>query len=105
MLNKIYRFFYPGRDPVEIRRRYDIPDNIEFQWEMHADGYIVITSEQLPGFIAEAKNSSEIIDAFNEAILVYFDVPKKYGDIVFPELNIAGFGTVSYKNKNKFQLA
>jgi hypothetical protein len=40
-----------------------------------------------------------MLDAFNEATLVYFDVPKKYGDIAFPELNIAGFGTVSYENK------
>jgi len=104
MLNKIYRFFYPGKNSFEIRKNFNISDNIKFNLKMFSDGYIVITSEELPGFISEAKNSSEILDALNNALMVYFDVPKKYGDIAFPALNIDGYGVISYKNK-KLQLA
>lgn len=104
MLNKVYRFFYPGKNPFEIRRRFCIPENIKFNLEMFSDGYIVVSSEQLPGFVAEAKNSSEILDALNDALMVYYNVPKKYGDIAFPALNIEGHGTISYENK-KLQLA
>jgi hypothetical protein len=105
MLNKIYRFFYPGKNPLEIRKNFNIPENIKFNLEMFSDGYIVISSDELPGFVSEARNSSEILDALNNALMVYFDVPKKYGDIAFPALNIEGHGTISYENKNKLQLA
>ena len=104
MLNTIYRFFYPGKSDSEIRKNYKIPDNIKFNLQMFSDGYIVISSEELPGFTAEAKNSGEVLDALNDALMVYFDVPKKYGDIAFPSLTIEGHGTISYANK-KLQLA
>lgn len=99
MLNKIYRLFFPGESDAEIRREYNIPDNVKFNLKMFSDGYIVMTSEELPGFTAEAKNSSEILDALNDAAMVYFDVPRRKGDIAFPVLNIEGYGTISYKNK------
>ena len=104
MLNTIYRSFYPGKSDFEIRKEFNIPDNIKFNLELLPDGFIVITSSELPGFISEAKNSSEILDALNNALTVYFDIPKKAGDIVFPILNIEGHGTISYQNK-KLQLA
>ena len=105
MLNKIYRFFNPGENHEIIRRDFNIPENINFQLEMFSDGYIVISSDELPGFIAEARNSSEILDALNNALTVYFDVPRKCGDIIFPALDIAGHGTISYSDKNSFKLA
>lgn len=103
MLNKIFRLFRPQINPELIREKYNIPQNIKLNIELTKDGWFVAASPDLPGLIAQARNAKELLEMVNDAILTYFDVPKKESDFVFDTINIAGHGTISYKHKNKFQ--
>jgi len=98
MLNRIYRFFCPAKNPEIVRHDYGIPEKIEFKFELRPDGWLVLTSEQLPGLITEGRDPQELLEMFNDAVLTYFDVPKSESDIVFPSINLTGIGEVSYKN-------
>lgn len=91
--NKIFRFFVPGKTALEIKKKYGIPDRLSMKIRFTRDGYFVLTCNELPGLITEAKDGKELIYMFNDAVLSYFDVPKSEGDIVFNELNIDGHGT------------
>lgn len=93
MLNQIFRFIFPPLSPVEIKRKYNIPNKLNLTVELTADGFFVLTSEELPGLITEAKDGKELIKMFNDAVLTYYDVPKREGDIAFDRLNIDGYGT------------
>jgi hypothetical protein len=105
MFNSIYRFFYPAKNPDEIRRFYGVPEKIDFNFELQPDGWMVLTSDQLPGLITEGRNPQELLKMFNDAVLTYFDVPKKYADFVFPAIHLSGLGNVSYKNAHSRCLA
>lgn len=80
--------------PAEIAKKYNIPPEIRFKFESN-DGWIVATSDDLPGFITEARNPQELLEMINDGILTYFDVPRRVGDIVHNQMTIDGFGTVS----------
>lgn len=95
----VYRFFYPAKDPDEVRRVYGIPENISCHFELRPDGWMVLTSDQLPGLITEGRNPQEVVEMFNDAILTYFDVPKRDADIIFPSLNLSGIGIITHKDK------
>jgi hypothetical protein len=97
-LNILYRQLYPAKTPDEIRRDYGIPDKIDFKIEFCMDGWMILTSEQLPGLITEGRDPKNLLEMFNDAVLTYYDVPKKDADIVFPKILLSGIGTVSYKN-------
>lgn len=100
LFNQIYRVFNPAKSPDEIRSTYGIPEKIDFHFELHRDGYMVLTADQLPGLVTEGKDSKELLEMFNDAVLTYYDVPKKEADFVFPALDLSGIGTVSYKNSD-----
>lgn len=89
MFNKIFRLFYPQENPAKIREKYNIPANIRLNIELTKEGWFVVTSPDLPGLITEARNAKELLDMVNDAILTYFDVPKKESDFVFDAINIA----------------
>lgn len=97
MLNKLLRFIYPAKNSANIAEKYNIPSHIRFHFESTKDGWIVATSEDLPGFITEARNPHELLRMINDGILTYFDVPKRVGDIVHDAMTIDGYGTVSLK--------
>ena len=103
MLNKIFRLFYPQKNSSEIREKYHIPANIRVNLSLDKDGWFVVTSPDLPGLITQARDAKELLDMTNDAVLTYFDVPKKESDIIFQSINIDGHGTFSYKNKNQPQ--
>lgn len=86
LFSPIYRFFSSARDPEEVRRAYGIPDNITFHFEARADGWMVITSDQLPGLVTEGRDFQELLEMFNDAVLTYFDVPRRDADIIFPAI-------------------
>lgn len=94
----IYRFFYPAKDSEAVRREYGIPENITCQFELRSDGWMTLTSDQLPGLVTEGRNPQEVVEMFNDAILTYFDVPKRDVDILFPSLNLTGIGTITHKD-------
>jgi len=106
MLNSIYRFFYPAKNSSDIRRKYNIPDKINFKIRFQ-DNYIILTSSDYPGLITQAKTLKELLYMFNDAILTYYDVPKREGDIVLGKINtnIEGIGTIMYEDKKIKQLA
>ena len=104
MLNKIYRYFQPQQDPYSIKKKYGIPDNISLTVEFK-DGWFIVTSPELPGLITEGRNGDELLGMVNDAILTYFDVPKKESDYVFNMLNINGVGRFSYDKKKVLQTA
>jgi len=99
ILNKIFRFIYPAKNPIDIARQYNIPEQIRFCFESTKDGWIVATSDDLPGFVTEAHNPQELLKMINEGVLTYFDVPKKEGDIVHDRMTIDGYGVVSLKEQ------
>lgn len=97
MFNSIYRFFYPAKSSIDIRKKYNIPDKINFKVRFKND-YIILTSSDYPGLITQAKTPKELLDMFNDAILTYYDVPKREGDVVLEKINIEGIGTIKYED-------
>ncbi|MCD4705428.1 hypothetical protein K8R66_05125 [bacterium] len=91
--NKIFRVFVPAKSALEIKNKYNIPSELSMKIRFTENGYFVLTCNELPGLITEAKNGKELIRMFNDAVLSYFDVPKLEGDIVFNKLDIDGHGT------------
>lgn len=99
--NKIFRFLFPETHPLQVKKKYGIPEKIDFNVKRKPNGWFVITSPDLPGLISQCKNLDELIEVYNDAVLTYFDVPKRESDYVFNELNLHGFGQLKLKdNKN-----
>lgn len=94
MFNKLFRSVFPARNPADIAREYKIPSQIRFKFQTK-DGWIIATSENLPGFITEARNPQELLEMINDGILTYFDVPRRVGDVVHNQMTLDGYGTVS----------
>lgn len=92
MINSLIRLFYPAKSPQEIQKEYGIPGNFSVKIRFTKDGYFVLTCPQLPGLITEAKDGKELIKMFNDAVLNYYDVPKRVGDVINNVLTIDGHG-------------
>ncbi|OGL89436.1 hypothetical protein A3H75_01395 [Candidatus Uhrbacteria bacterium RIFCSPLOWO2_02_FULL_51_9] len=92
----LYRLFFPQKDPKYIKSQYNIPDVISWQIELNKNG-LVATSTELPGLVTNAKNPEELLEMINDAVLEYFDVPKRESDYIFDTLNLHGQGTVLLK--------
>ncbi|MEK7496849.1 MAG: hypothetical protein AAB657_03000 [Patescibacteria group bacterium] len=86
----IFRAVYPHQDPVSIKREYGLPNQINLQVQISADGWFVVTSPDLPGLVTQARSQSELIEMVNDAVLTYFDVPKTKADIVYDQFNLGG---------------
>lgn len=102
MLNKIYRSIFPAQEETAVKKQYGIPSQISLTLELK-DGCFVITSPDLPGFITQARNSEELLDMVNDAVLTYYDVPKRVSDFVYNKIDIHGIGTFSYAEKRALQ--
>ncbi len=105
--NKFSKFidFVLNRKPAgEIRREYNIPEKINFVFNIKSGGWLVVTSPDLPGLITEAKDFKSLMRMVNDAVLTYFDVPKHKADEVFSQLTINGVGTISTAN-HKYRMA
>lgn len=101
MFNKIFRLIFPAKDGFTIRKKYSIPDEIKLKLNIKSDGWTIITSPDLPGLITQARGTKELLDMVNDAVLTYYDVPKKVGDIVYDGVNLEGIGTISYTSQQK----
>lgn len=62
--------------PHQIKFKYGIPDKINFKIKTTKDGWMLITSPDLPGLITQAKNPKQLHKMINDAVLTYFDVPE-----------------------------
>lgn len=100
MLNKLLRLIYPAQQPMDLVRNYNIPPQIRFNFQTK-NGTIIATSDDLPGFVTEAKDAQELLTMINDGILTYFDVPWRAGDIVHNHMTIDGYGTVSMEERRQ----
>lgn len=98
-LNKIYRFFVPQANPREIKKKYGIPDQLDFSIEITRDGWFVAECKSLPGLFTQARSEQELLDMVNDAVLTYFGVPKKESDYIFNEFRLPNNETVRYEAK------
>lgn len=99
MFNSIFRFFFPHKSFDYIYQKYDIPRSLTFNFEIKSDGWFVATSPDMPGLITEAKNPQKLLVMLNDAILTYYDVPRREADFIHDNLKIDGYGTVSLEQK------
>jgi predicted RNase H-like HicB family nuclease len=97
--NKIYRLFSPQLSSSLIREKYHIPEKIKLHLELADGGWLIVNSPDLPGLVTQARNGKELLDMVNDAVLTYFDVPKKEADVIFGSLQIEGQGVISYNDK------
>lgn len=88
LLHKIYRFVFPAEDTASVKREFGLPDKLNLTFKLTKDGWFVVTSPDLPGFITQAKDHQELVEMINDAVLTYFDVPKKSADIIYDRINI-----------------
>ena len=93
--------FTKQKTPAEIKKKYGIPDKINLSFEITADGWFLVTSPELPGLITQARNAKELIIMVNDAILTYFDVPKREANEIFNVISIDGHGTILSKKAAK----
>ena len=76
-----------NQDPALVKRGYGIPDKINLNVRVTPNGWLVATSAELPGLVTQAKNQEELIVMINDAVLAYFDVPKKDADMIYDQLS------------------
>ncbi|HEX9664637.1 MAG TPA: hypothetical protein VGA49_02335 [Patescibacteria group bacterium] len=93
---KFLRIFFPQKDPIDIKDKYNIPETISWDIQLNKDG-LVATSKELPGLVTNASNPEELLEMINDAVLEYFDVSKLESDYVFDSLDLSGHGEVSLK--------
>lgn len=104
-LNQVFRYFFPEQNPIQVKKKYGIPEKINFNVTRKPSGWFVITSPDLPGLVSQCKNLDELMEVYNDAVLTYFDVPKRESDYVFNELNLQGVGQLKLKNDTMPQYA
>lgn len=86
--HQIFRFIYPHKDPRQLKRRYGLPETLNINVRISPDGWFVVTSPELPGLVTQAQDHHELLVMLNDAILTYFDVPKKEADVVYDRVTI-----------------
>ncbi len=97
-LHALFRAIYPQRDSAEIKKKYHIPDSVHVTVKLTPEGWLTATSPELPGLVTQAASREELIEMVNDAVLTYFDVPKRYADIVYNQLKIGG-ETIQYQGE------
>ncbi len=105
LFNKIFRYFFPENHPSKVKKDYGIPEKINFNVTRKPSGWFVITSPDLPGLVSQCKNLDELIVVYNDAILTYFDVPKKESDYVFNGLDLHGVGQLKLEKGREVRYA
>lgn len=101
ILDKALRFFKPQKLPHQIKSKYEIPDRLRFNLERTEDGWFIITSDDLPGFMTQARSKEELGYMVNEAILSYFDVPKIESDYVYDHITLDSGEVLELQLKQK----
>jgi predicted RNase H-like HicB family nuclease len=97
-LYRVFRTLFPHQDPVLIKRKYGIPDKINLNVRITPNGWFVATSAELHGLVTQAKDQEELMAMVNDAVLTYFDVPKKEADIIYDQFNF-GSQTIQYSGQ------
>ncbi|MFH1145449.1 MAG: hypothetical protein V1707_00590 [bacterium] len=99
IFHKLFRFLFPHSNPIDIKRRYGLPDGLSIHIKMTNDGWLVATAPDLPGLVTQARNRVELLEMVNDAVLTYFDVPKREADVVYDQLLSEDGQLVEYRSK------
>ncbi len=75
-----------------------MPESINFTIRLTPDGWFVVKVPELPGLITEANNHQGLLEMMNDALLTYYDVPRKEADIVYDRINV-GNQVIQYQGK------
>lgn len=100
----IFRYFFPHKDRIAVKRMYHMPESLNLEVEFTQDGWFVVTSPELPGLITEAKDRDELVEMVNDAALTYFNVPRRDADVVYDEFRL-GDEVIKYKGELKTRIA
>lgn len=95
---KVFRTIFPQEKPAQIKREYHLPESINFSLKVNPDGWFVVTMPDHPGLITQANSHESLMEMVNDAILTYYDVPKRKADIVYDSLNV-GNTVVQYQGQ------
>lgn len=98
-LHKIYRFVIPQNSPLEIKRKYGIPDNLNWIVQLSEDGWFIAECKDLPSLYTQARSKQELLDMVNDVVLSYYDVPKRVSDYIYDELRLSNNETIRYEVK------
>ncbi len=90
--------FKKPKEPAEIKKLYNIPETIHLNIRID-NGWFLVSSNELPGLITQARTAEELLEMVNDAILTYYDVPKREAKEVFDTVDIEGLGTITSKKK------
>lgn len=88
--------FFTKKDSRTIKAKYNIPDEIKLNYQVK-DGWFLISSPDLPGLVTQARTAKELLEMVNDAILTYYDVPKKEAKEVFDMIKLDGHGVILSK--------
>jgi len=89
MLNGAYRYFFAQKNPMDIKRKYGMPDKLAWEIEITPDGWFIAECKELPGLFTQAQSKKELLDMVNDAVLTYFGVPKRESDYIYNEFRMA----------------
>ncbi len=87
--DKAFRALFPHENPAQVKREYKLPDSINFSLRVTPDGWFVVTMPDHPGLVTQANSHEGLMEMVNDAVLTYYDVPKRKADIVYDRLNVA----------------
>mgnify|MGYP001558506034 CR=1 FL=1 len=103
-LDKLFRMFYPHGDAVQVKREFSLPENVNFSLRVTPDGWFVVTMPDQPGLVTEANSRQGLLEMVNDALLTYYDVPRRKADIVYDRLNV-GNEVIQYQGQLQTQKA
>lgn len=98
IFHQLFRVIFAHDDPYQLKKKYNLPEKLNLLVRLTPDGWFVVTSPELPGLVTQAKSKEELLEMVNDAVLTYFDVPKRKADIVYNQLNF-GDETIEYKGQ------
>ncbi|EKD33147.1 MAG: hypothetical protein ACD_76C00085G0010 [uncultured bacterium] len=98
LLQSAFRTIFTREDPLQVKHEYKLPESINFSLRVTPDGWFVVTMPDHPGLITEANSHQGLIEMVNDAVLTYYDVPKRKADIVYDHLNV-GDTVIQYQGQ------
>lgn len=103
-VKRAFRVLFPHQNPEEIKKKYHLPATLDLEIKLTPDGWFVATSPELPGLITQARSKDDLLEMINDAILTYFDVPKREADIVYNQFTLGG-ETIQYQGELATKMA
>lgn len=98
LLHAMFRWFFPHKPSAEVLRKYRIPANLNLHIQLTPDGWFCASVPELPGLVTQARSQQELVVMINDAVLTYFDVPRREADIIYDKITV-GSKVIQYEGK------